>query len=426
MFFSDPGGVGQNGVNLLSGGGGMLLFAVPPQPHEPALFADVTLAIASLAFAVWVYLVVARGGFWRVAGFDDLGPAPGFMAWPSIAVVVPARDEAAGVADCVRSVLGQPYPGELSMVLVDDQSQDGTAQIAEQAAAAIGAAERLTVLSGRPLPQGWTGKLWAVKQGLSLVESRPVQPDYILLTDADIVYSGDVLMRLVARAQNERLAMTSIMARLRCDSFAEKYLIPAFIFFFGMLYPFAWVRRRDRATAAAAGGCILARWDALRAIGGIESIRGSLIDDCALGARLKTQGPVWLGVSQEVRSTRASDTIGDVGQMISRSAYAQLRYSPALLIGVIVIMAIVFLAPVPIALFGHGLAQAIAAAAWLVMALAFLPTLRYYGQSALWGPALPAIAFAYMIFTVNSAVQHFQGRGGMWKGRAQAQVSGSS
>ncbi len=391
------------------------------------MFADVTLAIASIAFAVWVYLMVARGGFWRMARFDDLAPAPGFMAWPSVAVVVPARDEAAGVADCVRSVLGQPYPGELTMVLVDDHSQDGTAQIAAQAAAAIGAAQRLTVLSGQPLPQGWTGKLWAVKQGLALVENRAAQPDYILLTDADIVYSGDVVTRLVARAQNERLAMTSIMAKLRCESFAEKYLIPAFVFFFAMLYPFAWVRRRDRATAAAAGGCILARWEALRAIGGIESIRGALIDDCALGAKLKTQGPVWLGLSQHVRSTRASDTLGEIGQMISRSAYAQLRYSPVLLIGVIVVMAIVFLAPVPIALLGHGHGPAcvLAAAAWLAMALAFQPTLRYYGQSALWGAALPAIAFAYMIFTVNSAVQHFQGRGGMWKGRAQAQVSSS-
>ena len=381
--------------------------------------------VAALALAIWVYLIAGRGGFWRTSKFDDLAPTSGLSAWPTIAVVVPARDEAAGVADCVTSILGQPYPGELSMILIDDQSQDGTAQIASEAAATIGASERLTVLSGRPLPSGWTGKLWAVKQGLSLVESRPAPPDYVLLTDADIVYSGDVVMRLAARAESEQLAMTSVMATLRCESFAEKYLIPAFIFFFNMLYPFSWVRDRNSTTAAAAGGCILARWDALRNSGGIDAIRGSLIDDCALGARLKTQGPVWLGFSQNVRSVRASDTVAEVGHMISRSAYAQLHYSLALLIGVIVAMTIVFLAPVAITAFGHDLSRECAAVAWLLMALAFQPTLRYYKQSALWGLALPAIALAYMVFTINSAVQHFQGRGGMWKGRAQAQVSSS-
>ena len=387
--------------------------------------AQLPLIIAAIGLAIWIYLIAGRGEFWRMRKFDDLAPAPAFMAWPSIAVVVPARDEAAGVGRCVTSILSQPYPGQLSMVLVDDQSQDGTAQIAAEAAAAIGASDRLAVLSGRPLPSGWTGKLWAVKQGLALVESRPVLPDYVLLTDADIVYSGDVLVRLVARAQSEQLAMTSVMAKLRCESFAEKYLIPAFIFFFAMLYPFSWVRNRMRATSAAAGGCILARWDALKNAGGIDAIRGSLIDDCALGARLKTQGPVWLGFSQNIVSVRESDTIGDVGRMISRSAYAQLRYSPAILIGTVIGMVIVYLAPPAITLFSHGLAAAFAAMAWLLMALAFLPTLRYYGRSALWGPALPAIALAYMVFTVNSALQHSKGRGGMWKGRAQAQVSNS-
>jgi hopene-associated glycosyltransferase HpnB len=387
--------------------------------------AELPLVIAALSLAIWIYLIVGRGKFWRTPKFDDLAPAPGLMNWPSIAVVVPARDEAEGVARCVTSILSQPYPGPLSMVLVDDQSQDGTAQIAAEAAAAIGASDRLTVLSGSPLPSGWTGKLWAVKQGLMLVESRPSEAYDAVLTDADIVYSGDVLMRLVARAQMDGLAMTSVMAKLRCESFAEKYLIPAFIFFFGMLYPFAWVRNRGRATAAAAGGCILARWDALKNIGSIDAIRGSLIDDCALGARLKTQGPVWLGFSQNVISVRASDTVSDVGRMISRSAYAQLRYSPAILFGTIMGMLIVYLVPVAVTVFGHGLAAAFAATAWLLMALAFQPTLRYYRQPALWGPALPAIALAYMVFTVNSALQHFQGRGGMWKGRAQAQVSNS-
>lgn len=414
-----------SGANLLIDCGGGLLPPLFNLVREPELPAQLSLAVAALALAIWIYLIAARGDFWRTRKFDDLTPAPGFVNWPSIAVVVPARDEAAGVAGCVTSILSQPYPGALSMILVDDQSQDGTSQIASDAAAAISASDRLTVLQGRPLPSGWTGKLWAVKQGLTMVEGRSSPPDYILLTDADIVYSGDVLMRLAARAQNDKFAMTSVMAKLHCESFAEKYLIPAFIFFFGMLYPFGWVRNPSRSTAAAAGGCILARWDALRNAGGIDVIRGSLIDDCALGARLKMQGPVWLGFSQDVKSVRASDTIANVGQMISRSAYAQLRYSVSILIGTILAMGLVFLAPILIALFGHGFAAGLAAVAWLLMALAFQPTLRYYGQSALWGLALPIIAIAYMVFTVNSAVQHFQGRGGMWKGRAQAQVSSS-
>jgi len=383
------------------------------------------LTVAAVSLAIWIYMIAGRGGFWRTPRFDDLAPPPQRAAWPAIVAVVPARDEAAGVADCVRSILTLPYPGAFTMVLVDDQSRDGTARIAADAAAAIGASDRLTVLTGHALPAGWTGKLWAVKQGLDHVTSCAAQPDYILLTDADIVWSGDVLMRLVARAENEGLAMASIMAKLRCESFAEAYLIPAFIFFFEMLYPFAWVRDPEHRTAAAAGGCILARRNSLEAAGGIETIRGSLIDDCALGARLKAQGPVWLGVSQQVRSVRASDTVADVGRMISRSAYAQLHYSPLMLAGCILAMTVVFLAPVAIALFGEGLARAFAALAWLLMALAFLPTLRYYRQPALWGPALPAIALAYMVFTINSAIQHVRGRGGMWKGRAQAQVSGS-
>jgi len=387
------------------------------------VFAEPCFIIAALGLVSWIYLIAGRGEFWRTTKFDDLAPAPDRAGWPAIAVVVPARDEAAGVARCVTSILGQPYPGRLSMILVDDQSKDGTAELAANAAAAMGASARFAVLSGRPLPSGWTGKLWAVKQGLTLVDGWPVQPDYVLLTDADIVYSGDVLMRLVARAESEHLAMTSIMAKLRCESLAEKYLIPAFIFFFEMLYPFAWVRNRRRATAAAAGGCILARRDALKNVGGIDVIRGSLIDDCALGAKLKAQGPVWLGFSHDVISVRASDTVADVGRMISRSAYAQLRYSPLILAGTVAGMAVVYLAPVVIALFGHGLTAAFAAIAWLLMALAFQPTLRYYGQSVFWGPALPAIALAYLVFTVNSALQHMQGRGGMWKGRAQAQVS---
>jgi hopene-associated glycosyltransferase HpnB len=383
------------------------------------------LAVAAISLAAWVYLVVFHGGFWITSRYNNL-PAPASRPdWPEIVTVIPARDEAASIGDCIRSILSQPYAGQLSVVLVDDQSSDGTADLAKTAAVDIGAADRLTVITGRTPPAGWTGKLWALKQGLSRVEAREVAPTYVLLTDADIVYSGDVLPRLVMRAETQGLAMTSIMARLRCESFAERFLIPAFIFFFQMLYPFSWVARRDRATAAAAGGCILARWSALSEAGGIDAIRGSLIDDCAMGGLLKARGPVWLGFSKGVSSVRASDTFDDVGRMISRSAYAQLKYSPLLLAGTVVAMVIVYLAPVLIALAGGPVSQPLALISWALMAVAFQPTLRYYGRSPLWGLFLPAIAFAYLMYTMTSAYQYYMGRGGMWKGRAQANLSGS-
>lgn len=379
--------------------------------------------VAIVAFAAWVYLVAFHGGFWLAFRFEDLPPPAAEGPWPRIIAVVPARDEAASIARSVTSILQQPYPGSLSMILVDDQSSDGTADLAARAAAAIGASDRLTILRGQPLPSGWTGKMWAVKQGLDLAAQS--NPDCVLLTDADIVYSGNVVTQLATRLRDDNLVMASVMAQLRCESFAEKFLIPAFVFFFGMLYPFAWVRRAGRATAAAAGGCILARFDALKRAGGIESIRGALIDDCALGARLKSAGPVWLGFTHDVKSIRASDEISDVGRMISRSAYAQLRYSLLLLLGMVIAMTVVFLSPVALVFAADPLTRTLAAGSWVLMALAFQPTLRYYDQSPLWGVALPLIALAYMVFTLNSAYQYLRGRGGMWKGRAQANVSAS-
>lgn len=382
------------------------------------------LLVAVIGFAAWIYLTGFRGGFWITSRYNNL-PAPASRSeWPEVVAVIPARDEAPSIGNCIRSLLSQPYAGRLSIILVDDQSSDGTAELAAAAAAEIGAADRLTIISGRTPPAGWTGKLWALKQGLSRVEEREIEPTYVLLTDADIVYSGDVLPRLVTRADNGRLAMTSVMARLRCESFAEQFLIPAFIFFFQMLYPFSWVARSDRATAAAAGGCLLARWDALYAAGGIDAIRGALIDDCAMGGLLKSRGPVWLGFSEGVSSVRASKTFEDVGGMITRSAYAQLQYSPLNLVGTIVAMALVYLAPVVIALIGGHPAQLFALGSWALMAIAFQPTLRYYRRSPLWGLILPAIAFAYLMYTINSAYQYYRGRGGMWKGRAQANLSG--
>jgi hopene-associated glycosyltransferase HpnB len=385
------------------------------------------LVVAAISLAAWVYLVGFHGGFWIISRYDDLAETElaETAVWPEVVAVIPARDEAPNIGACIRSVLAQPYKGKLSVILVDDQSSDGTAALASAAAAAIGAADRLTVVSGRTPPSGWTGKLWAVKQGLSEIDQRAAAPTYVLFTDADIVYSDDVVPRLVARAERDGLAMASIMARLRCVSFAERFLIPAFIFFFQMLYPFAFVARADHPAAAAAGGCILARWRALQDAGSIDAVRGALIDDCAVGGLLKRQGPVWLGFSRCVESVRASDSFGEVGQMISRSAYAQLRYSPLVLAGTIAGMALVYLAPVLLVFVGEPVSRWLALAAWVLMAVAFRPTLQYYGRSPLWGLFLPAIAFVYLMFTMNSAYQYYMGRGGMWKGRAQANLSGS-
>jgi hopene-associated glycosyltransferase HpnB len=278
----------------------------------------------------------------------------------------------------------------------------------------------LTVLSGRALPAGWTGKLWAVRQGVD--HAQRAAPDYLLLTDADIVYAPGTLSWLVGHAQANRSVLTSLMAELRCESFAERALIPAFIFFFQMLYPFAWVNRTDRAIAAAAGGCMLMRREALAAAGGIEAVRGALIDDCALAKKLKGQGPISLQLTHRVRSTRAYPATDDIRRMVSRSAYAQLRYSPLLLAGTIAGLALTYLAPVLLALLASGLPQVLGILAWLLMAVAFQPILRFYGRSPFWGPVLPLIALAYMAFTIDSAYQHARGRGGMWKGRVQANV----
>jgi hopene-associated glycosyltransferase HpnB len=375
-----------------------------------------------MVLAVWLYLLAGRGGFWLGRQHDDEVRA-GQGPWPTVAAVIPARDEAESVGQTISSLLRQDYPGEFTVILVDDQSRDATNEVARVAAAALGAADRLTVLPGRPPPAGWTGKLWAQHQGIELAEMAPHPPVYLLLTDADIVYAPDALTRLVVRAQSGGYALTSLMAKLRCESFAERAFVPAFIFFFQMLYPFAWANDPRRSTAAAAGGCMLVRDEVLRQAGGIAAIRGALIDDCALAKKLKAHGPIWIGLTECVRSIRAYPVVADIRRMVARTAYAQLDYSPLLLAGTVLGLTITYIAPVALALFATGAAQVLGILAWLAMAVAFQPTLRFYRLSPAWGPALAAIAAIYMAFTIDSAYQHARGRGGMWKGRAQANVS---
>ena len=377
--------------------------------------------VAALGLAAWLYLVLLHGQFWLSREREEHGPpAGGPEAWPRIAAVIPARNEADMLPRSLASLVAQDYPGEFSIVLVDDQSSDGTADVARRVGQS--AKREMSVIAGAPPPPGWSGKVWAMHQGIAAANGVESPPQYLLLTDADIAYEPGVLKSLVARATAGKLVLTSVMAKLNCESFAERALVPAFIFFFQMLYPFARVNRRSAVTAAAAGGCMLVDRSALERAGGIGAIRGALIDDCALAKVLKRQGPIWLGLSNRVTSIRPYATFEDIRRMVARSAYAQLRYSPLLLIGTVAGMGLIYLAPPLLTLFASSPASVLAATAYLLMVIAFEPTLRLYGRSPLWGFALPLIAAVYLGFTLNSAYQHSAGRGGLWKGRIQAET----
>jgi hopene-associated glycosyltransferase HpnB len=376
-----------------------------------------TLPIAALALLIWAYCLFFRGSYWRapVEG-DEPSPAP--AVWPHIVAIVPARNEADSIADSLASLHIQDYPGRFSVILVDDHSEDATASIAAALPTQTGSPVSLTVLRAEPLPEGWTGKLWALQQGIAAANREA--PDLLLFTDADIVYAPGALRTLAARTMSGRFVLTSLMAKLRCDSLAERAFIPAFVYFFQMLYPFAWVNDPRNRTAAAAGGCMLIKADALARAGGIAVIRDALIDDCSLARVMKAQGPIWLGLTDRVRSIRMSSGLSDIHAMVSRSAYAQLGYSPLLLGLTLIGMALTYWVPPLLTLFGEGAARALALAAWALMAVSFWPILRFYGLPSLWAPALPAIATGYMAFTCSSAFQHMLGRGGRWKGRFQA------
>jgi hopene-associated glycosyltransferase HpnB len=371
--------------------------------------------LALIPVVVWLYLLVGRGFFWMMAERDDHDEPAEPDAWPSVVAVVPARNEADVIARTIGSLLDQDYPGPFRIILVDDQSTDGTAD----AARALTQTERLDVRTGAARPAGWTGKLWAVSQGVAAAGS----PDYVWLTDADIAHTKDNLRKLVTRAESGKLVLTSLMAKLHCKTWAESFFIPAFVFFFDMLFPFAWVNNPLRRTAAAAGGCMLVKHTALERAGGIAAIRSEIIDDCALGRAMKAQGPIWLGLTQRAVSIRPYGGVGDIRQMVARSAYAQLGYSPLALLGTLLGMVVVYAAAPLLALFAHESARASGILVWFVMTVAFQPILIYYRRSPLWGLALPLIGWMYAVFTLDSAIQHWRGRGGMWKGRAQAMGS---
>ena len=365
--------------------------------------------VAVVALLAWAYLLFGHARFWQSGPvLSAASPMVPIALLPAVDVVVPARDEAAGIGAALRSLLAQDYAGPLRVIVVDDGSTDGTGALARAIAD-----PRLLVLHGQARPPGWSGKLWAVAQGVDRTDA-----DLILLTDADIVHDPAHVATLAAKAERDGLDLVSEMVQLRCTSWAERALVPAFVFFFQLLYPFAAVNDPARATAAAAGGTMLIRRRALDRIGGIAAVRGALIDDVALAAAVKRGGRIWISHSSLARSVRPYPSAADVWRMVARTAYVQLRFSPWILLGTIAGLGLVWLAPPGLALFGHGWARALGALAWAGSAASFLPTLRRFRLSPVRAAMLPLIACFYMAATVGSAIDHHRGRGVVWKRRA--------
>jgi hopene-associated glycosyltransferase HpnB len=336
-------------------------------------------------------------------------------------VIIPARNEADLLSVTLRSLLNQNYSGSLQIFLVDDHSTDNTAEVARETAATLGKSDQLHLLSAAPLPPGWTGKLWALDQGIQ--KAMTLQPDYFLLTDADIEHDRTNLQQLIEKAEGDDRELVSLMVRLRCQSVWEQLLIPAFVFFFEKLYPFRWVNQPFNKTAAAAGGCSLIRREAMVRIGGIQAIRQALIDDCALAQVIKSSGSqrIWLGLTESAHSLRPYDSLETIWNMVARTAFTQLNYSPLLLIGTLLGMTIVYLVPFMGAIFGFftglWLFAFINLFTYLLMSVMYFPIIWFYRCPFRLTFCLPAIGFLYTLMTIDSARRHWQGKGGAWKGR---------
>lgn len=373
--------------------------------------------IAAIPLAIWLYLFFARGNFWQLQE-DTSEPKPP-TRWPSIVAIVPARNEAETISRSVSSLAGQNYPGEFSIIVVDDHSSDGTADLARKTAQDSQAAGRLTVHPAAGLPPGWTGKVWAMNEGVAAAKER--MPKYFWFVDADITHEPDTLRRLVSRAENHSLHLISLMALLQVKTLPERLLIPPFLYFFLMLYPPNWIADPKARTAGAAGGCILLQREALERIGGMTAIRSEVIDDCSLARAVKrTGGKIWLGVTRKSVSLRDYATFAEIRDLIARTAFTQLRYSLVLLLGTLAGLFVTYLLP-------WGLFFAYPGEAWLsvdttiaLMAASFVVTVRFYGLSWPWALMLPIAAVFYGYATCVSAVRYWLGRGGQWKDRAQA------
>lgn len=400
------------------------------QPFHP----HIANILGIIALAIWLHLFFGRGWFWRVKNLDaDRENGAALRAWPSVMAVVPARNEAETIGRVVTALVQQDYPAPLSVVVVDDHSDDGTADIARQAAVENGAGERVRVVKASALPEGWTGKLWALNEGVlsggavepgvssSGLGAAAEVPVFYWFTDADITHAPDTLRRLVERTEHDGLDLASLMVLLQAKTLPERALIPPFLYFFLMLYPPKWIADEELGTAGAAGGCILLRREALARIGGLAAIRGEVIDDCALAKAVKLSGgKVWMELTRKSTSLRAYGTFGEIRDLIARTAFTQLRYSALILVGTLAGMFLTYAAPVLLLFVYDSTARALGFVAWLLMALSFLPTVRFYRLSPLWAPLLPLTAVFYTYATWLSAVRYWMGKGGLWKGRAQA------
>jgi GT2 family glycosyltransferase len=403
--------------------------------------------LAALSLGIWLYLFVARGNFWRLRVDDDQAEYRPQQNWPRVAAIVPARNEAETIGQTVAALLEQVYPGEFSITVVDDHSEDETSQIARRTAKENAAGSRVGIHSASALPSGWTGKLWALHEGVlrsasATNESSRAErgisfrsnqsttkteatsddaPTYFWFTDADVLHAPDTLSRLVSRAEQDKLDLTSLMVLLRAKTLPERALIPAFLFFFLKLYPPRWIARRRSRTAGAAGGCVLLRRKALERIGGLAAIRSEVIDDCALARAVKhSGGKIWMGLTRKSLSQRAYGTFAEIRDMIARTAFTQLRYSTLLLLGTLAGLFLTYIAPVLLLFTHHRDARVLALITWLLMSLVYLPTIRFYRLAPHRAPLLPLAALFYAYATWLSAVRYWRNRGAQWKGRAQA------
>jgi hopene-associated glycosyltransferase HpnB len=396
-------------------------------PHVTNLLGIITLAI-------WLHLFFGRGWFWRVRKLDaDREAGETLREWPSVVAVVPARNEADTIGRMVAALVHQDYPGAFSVVVVDDHSEDETASIARQVAVENGAGERVRVANASALPEGWTGKLWALNEGVSngeiLIAGGPSSGglgasealEFYWFTDADVTHAPGTLRRLVARAERDKFDLASLMVLLQAKTLPERALIPAFLYFFLMLYPPNWIADEELETAGAAGGCVLLRREALARIGGLAAIRSEVIDDCALAKAIKLSGgKVWMGLTRKSKSLRAYGIFGEIRDLIARTAFTQLRYSALFLVGTLTGMFLTYVAPLLLLFVHDSTARVLGFVAWLLMTVSFLPTVRFYRLSPLWAPLLPLTAVFYAYATCLSAVRYWMGKGGLWKGRAQA------
>lgn len=369
-------------------------------------------AAGTVALLMWALVAAAPWRPWSTRERLD-APQPDPERLDDVTALVPARDEAAHIGDTLAG-LGAQGAG-LSVIVIDDQSGDDTA-----ATAAASGLPRLQVLRGTAPPAGWSGKLWALEQG-----RLRVQTDLILLVDADVRLDPGVVGALRAKLRERDLAAVSLMVELRMRGFWERLLLPAFVYFFKLLYPFRLANAAGGPVAAAAGGCILLRQAALADIGGFGALRGALIDDCTLARRLKARGHrTWIGLTHAAHCTRAYPELGDVWRMVARSAFTQLRHSPALLALCTLAMLAAFVAPLAALLAGDAAARAAGAGALALMTLTYVPLLRYYALAPAWAATLPIAGVLYLGMTWSSALAHWRGAGAQWKGRSYVRALG--